>query len=384
MENFDIITNRKGTASVKWDLTPRLFGEDDILPLWVADMDFPAPNEVIQSLHKRIEHGIFGYSFATDKTNSAVASWFKNRHNWSFPEDAILYSPGVVPSLATAITTFTDKGDRILVQTPVYFPFFQLIQQNDREVIDCPLFQMNSHYEIDFDAFEKSLQQGVKLFLLCNPHNPVGKVWTKAELTKMAQLCQAYNVLIVSDEIHCDLVFPPHQHYAIAKDFKDTVITLTAPSKTFNIAGLQASLLIIENQELRVQYQNAQKKQGVFSLNALGLIGLEAAYTKGGPWLNELISYIENNKKLVSSFLMENLPNVKLVETEGTYLLWLDFRALQLSEEKITELLHKKGKLALEPGSKYGEEGTGFFRMNIGCPKDTLEEAMFRLQRALS
>ncbi|MEI5907784.1 MalY/PatB family protein [Bacillus spongiae] len=383
MENFDRIINRKATASVKWDMAESIFGERDLLPLWVADMDFEAPLPVKEALNKRVQHGIYGYSYPTTEVKSSITNWFKSRHSWSFSQDAILYSPGVVPSIATAIQSLTEKGDRILIQTPVYYPFFQLIQENDRKVVDCPLVIQNDQYHIDFDAFEECLKQGVKLFLFCSPHNPVGRVWTNEEQTKIADLCKAYNVIIISDEIHCDLVYSPHTHIPIAKANQDHVITLTAPSKTFNIAGLQSALMIIENQQLRVKIENSQKKQGFFTVNALGLVAMEAAYRDGAQWVDELLAYLEKNKKFVSSYLVQHLPNVKMIDAQGTFLLWLDFRETGFHEEEVNKRLLSKGKIALERGSKYGDAGAGFFRLNIGCSRDQLETAMHKMKQAL-
>ncbi|WP_456273512.1 MalY/PatB family protein [Bacillus sp. AK031] len=387
MHHFDLSPNRKGTSSVKWDLTKTVFGRDDVLPMWVADMDFPPPHEVIESLEERLKHGIFGYTFTGDSLSKSVSGWLKDRHGWEIKESWLLYSSGVVPAIATMIRALTEKGDNILVQSPVYTPFFSIAEKNERTVKNCPLELANAQYQIDFAAFEETLKQGVKLFLLCSPHNPGGRVWTKEELTRIADLCQKYEVLIVSDEIHADLVHKPNEHIPVAsikEEYEDFVLTLTAPSKTFNIAGLQASAMIIPNRKLREIISEEHQKQGIFTLNTFGVIGMAAAYSHGANWLDSLLNYLSDNINEVQSFVEKELPELTVMDPQATYLIWIDCRKLGKSEEELTSLLLNKGKLALEPGSKFGQGGEGFVRMNVACSRETLMDGLSRLKTALT
>ncbi len=386
MERFEKVINRKGSSSVKWDLTKTVFGEEDVLPMWVADMDFPPPNEVIADMQNRLDHGLFGYTFVGDGVATAIASWMNRHHQWRIQKNWLLYSPGVVPAISTLIQSLTEEGDKVLLQSPIYTPFFDMIEQNNRVVENCPLVYENGHYYIDFEALETSLQSGVKLFLLCNPHNPSGRVWTREELTKIGDLCLANDVIIVSDEIHSDLVFKPNKHVPIASirhDFQDQTITCIAPSKTFNLAGLQASSMIISNATIRNRISEFQKKQGFFTLNTFGIIGMESAYNKGDDWLSELLHYLKQNIDTVINHLSEKLPQVKVVDPHATYLIWLDCRALGYTDTELNNRLLQKGKLALEPGTKYGKGGEGFLRMNIACPHTTLLEGLDRFVTAL-
>lgn len=384
--NFHKEFDRSNTASVKWEMNKEVFGSRDVLPMWVADMDFPPPNEVIEEIQKRAIHGIFGYTFAPSSTAEAIQNWVQKRHGWEINRSWITYSPGVVSAISTAIQSFTSPGDKVMLQSPVYSPFFQMIEKNDRTVINSPLHLVGNQYEIDFEDFEQKLKNGVKLFLLCSPHNPGSRVWSKEELRMIADLCLKHNCLILSDEIHCDLVFQPFKHYplcSIDEKYKDIVITCMAPSKTFNIAGLQASVLIIPNATLKKAFTNTQAKQGFHGLNTFGIIGMEAAYLHGENWLDQLICYLEENISIAKQYLEEHLPNIHLIQPQGTYLLWLDCRKLQLSDEEIKERLIHKGKLALEPGTKFGSGGEGFVRMNIGCTQKTLLDGLNRLKQAL-
>ncbi|MCA1064914.1 pyridoxal phosphate-dependent aminotransferase [Rossellomorea aquimaris] len=386
MSRFEELINRKGSSSVKWDMTKTVFGKDDVLPMWVADMDFLPPQEVLDSLHERLKHGIFGYTFVGEGAASSMKDWVLKRHGWNIEESWLQYSPGVVPAISTVIQALTVPGDKVLVQSPVYTPFFSLVEDNDRVIVNSPLVYHDGSYTIDFGAFEESLKSGVKLFLLCNPHNPSGRVWTKDELTKMAQLCRKYNVVIVSDEIHSDLVFKPHTHIPVASlddAFKDMTITCIAPSKTFNLAGLQASAMITPNGDLREKMALIHKKQGFFTLNTFGIVGMEAAYRHGEGWLEEVLEYLQENVRVTKEFIIKNLPDLRLVDPEGTYLLWIDCTKMGLSDEELKERLLDKGKLALEPGTKYGSGGEGFVRMNIACPRRTLMDGLERLRTAL-
>ncbi|MDP4085669.1 MAG: MalY/PatB family protein [Bacillota bacterium] len=387
MTLFNEKINRRNTSSVKWELTKEIFGEDELWPMWVADMDFRPPQAVINALKERVEHGIFGYTFVPKSTHQAIQEWLKKRHKWEIQPNWLLYCSGVVQAISTAIQTFTNLGDKILLQAPIYTPFFEMIEKNGRSVVNSPLQLVNGRYEIDFNGFENELKNGCKLFLLCNPHNPTGRVWTKEELMKMGELCLNYDCLILSDEIHSDIVYKSFKHFPIASlshELLNQTITCIAPSKTFNLAGLQASAVIIKNEDLRTKFSETQKRQGVFSLNTFGIIGMETAYHEGEEWLEELIDYLEENKNYTIDFLDKYFPHITCIEPEGTYLLWLDCRNLSLDDKPLHNLFIQKGKLALEPGTKYGPGGEGFMRMNIACPREDLIEGLERLKKALS
>lgn len=389
MGNYDFhkSIDRQNTSSVKWGLNHVIFGTSDVLPMWVADMDFPPPKEVTEALKNRLEHGIYGYTYVPDTTTKAVQSWVKKRHDWDIHQSWVLYSPGVVPSIGIAIHTLTEPGDKVLLQSPVYTPFFNMIEKNERVVVNSPLKINNNRYEIDFDDFEKKLKEGVKLFLLCNPHNPSGRAWNEEELRKIADLCIQYNCLILSDEIHSDLIYKPNRHIPIVsleEKYQDHIITCIAPSKTFNLAGLQASAVIIPNEGIRKAFQATQGRLGFFSLNTFGVIGMEAAYQHGEAWLEELLAYLKINVDTATSFIEKELPELSVMEPDGTYLLWIDCRKLGLTDEEIKERLISKGKLGLEPGPKYGLGGDGFVRMNIACTHETLLDGLERLKAAFS
>jgi len=384
---FHKVINRSNTASVKWEMTNLVYGKEDLLPMWVADMDFTPPLKVTEAIKNRVEHGIFGYTYTPPSTGQAIKDWLGRRHNWEIETSWIQYSPGVVPSISTVILALTEPGDKVMLQSPVYTPFFTMVEKNDRIVVNAPLTLDEHRFEIDFQIFEQSLQQGVKLFLLCNPHNPGGRVWTKAELLRIGELCLKYNCLILSDEIHSDLIFKPAKHIPIAslsKDLEQNVITCVAPSKTFNLAGLQASAIITANERIRVAISKVQHQHGAFSLNVFGTVAMEAAYQHGEDWLESLLSYLKENVAIAKRYIGEKLPKLSVMEPEGTYLLWIDCRELGLSDKEIQHRLLTIGKLALEPGAKYGPGGEGFVRMNLACPQEILLEGLKRLRDSLS
>ncbi|MEN8701457.1 MalY/PatB family protein [Bacillus infantis] len=385
--DFHKSISRYETASVKWELTKDVFGSSDVLPMWVADMDFEPPEEVQKAISKRASHEVFGYTFVPPSASEAVQQWQKDQSGWEIRKSWVLYSPGVVPSISLAVQAFTSPGDKIMLQSPVYTPFFEMIEKNGRLVVNSPLALVEQRYEIDFQLFEEELKKGIKLFLLCNPHNPGGRVWKKEELLKIGELCKKYGCLILSDEIHSDLVFSPHKHIPIAslsEEFRDITITCIAPSKTFNIAGLQSSAVIIPNEQLRDKFKSIQAQQGFFTLNIFGITALEAAYRHGRDWLDQLLTYLQANYEIARSFIERELPPVKVMDLEATYLMWLDCRELSLPDKDLNSRLIEKGKIALEPGTKYGPGGEGFVRMNIACPRDTLEEGLKRLKLAFS
>lgn len=385
MEWFEKVPNRMGTRSVKWDLNKVIYGSEEVLPMWVADMDFSAPSEVVNALVERAQHGIFGYTVTDQKINTAISDWLKNRHNWEIHHPWIVYSPGVVTTLHMAVQALTEKGDNILIQTPVYPPFYDLVKKHDRELLTNPLILSNGKYEIDFDNFEAQLKKGVRAFILCNPHNPVGRVWTKEELNRMAELCLQYDTLIFSDEIHADLVFNPHTHIPIGslnKEVNKQTITAMSPTKTFNLAGLQASFAVIEDAEKRKKIEYHFEKQGLKMLNTMGIVAMEAGFAKGEDWLEGLLAVLEQHKSFVIE-AFKNREEIDIIEPEGTYLLWMDCRKLKMTNEELKNFFKKEAKVGLNDGLSFGADGEGFMRLNAGCPRVTLEQGVNRILSAL-
>ncbi|MGM9955369.1 MAG: MalY/PatB family protein [Peribacillus sp.] len=386
---FDEHISREHTGSVKWDkmALTSLYGREDVLPMWVADMDFPSPEPIQKALIERANHPVFGYTVPSESVYGEIQKWVKDRHQWSITKDMITFSSGVVSAIGSTIQAFTEPGDKILVQSPVYTPFFDMIKNNGREVVNSPLLLEANRFAIDFEDLEEKLKTGVKLFLLCSPHNPGGRIWTKEELLRIGELCLAHHVTIVSDEIHADLFHSTAMHHPIASladKLADITVTLMAPSKTFNIAGLQASFLITSNKELQVKLQNAQTRQAFHGLNIFALTAMEAAYRDGLSWLTDLIEYIEENVKVAEAFISAEIPSLRVMHPDASYLLWIDCRELGLSDKEIQERLIHKGKIALEPGTKYGAGGEGFVRMNIGCSRSLLQDGLTRLKLAFS
>ncbi|PPA69986.1 MalY/PatB family protein [Jeotgalibacillus proteolyticus] len=387
MEQFDEKIHRAGTSSVKWDMLKTVFGSEDLLPMWVADMDFKPPQPVLDSLEKRLQQPPYGYTFVPDSTGNAVVSWLERRHSWPISRAWILYSIGVVPSISVAIRALSEPGDQVLVMTPVYTPFFQMVELNDRKLATTLLKEKNERYEINWEDFEEKLKD-TALFLLCSPHNPSGRVWSKDELHKISELCLKHDVLIISDEIHSDLIYSHSKHVPAAlaagnNEKSKHIITLAAPSKTFNLAGLQASVIISASQEIREKIQAEQTKMGFFTLNTFGIAAMEAAYLEGEEWLDALMNYLEGNLSLVRE-AVEEIPGLSLMEPDSTYLLWLNFKETGKSDEEVNDALLKKAKLALEPGEKYGEGGQGFVRMNIACSRELVREGIKRLKLAFT
>jgi cystathionine beta-lyase len=386
MTNFDRIIPRKNTNSYKWDRCEEIFGTDDLIPMWVADMDFEAPKEVKKALKDRIEHGVFGYTFIPDSFYDSIIDWQFSRNNWKIEKDWIIIAPGVVPSIKACIQSFTSPGEEIIVQTPVYFPFFSSIRLNGRILVENPLKFSSGNYRMDFEDLERKINDKTRMLILCNPHNPVGRVWKKEELERLGEICLRNNITIVSDEIHSDLIMPGYKHTPIAsisKEFSDITVTCTSVSKTFNLAGLSTSYLIISNPVLRNRYVHTAQRNGLLTTNIFGIIALEVSYRYGFKWLDDLIEYLRENRDFVKDFLKERIPSVKTTELEGTYLMWLNFRELGLKQEELKNLLYNEAKVGLQDGVMFGEEGDGFMRMNIACPRSTLGEAMKRMEKAI-
>ncbi|MBM7694401.1 cystathionine beta-lyase [Peribacillus deserti] len=384
---FDQVIVRKNTSCLKWDGVGERFGDHELLPMWVADMDFPSPPSITAALEARIKHPVFGYTSPSKELYDSITLWMEKRHNWYIEKSWIQFSAGVVSALGTCIQALTEHGDRILVQSPVYAPFFNMVTRNNRTLVNNELVLENGRYVIDFEDFEEKLKSGVKLFLLCSPHNPGGRVWTRDELETIGELCRRHNVIIISDEIHADLALAPNRHIPIASlspEMADITITAMAPSKTFNIAGLQASIVISQNEELMRKFNDVHDRRGFDGLNIFALTAMEAAYTGGSDWLDSIAAYIKENAEYANSFIKRELPAISCMMPEASFLLWMNCRNLHLSDTELNEMLTKKGKLALDPGTKYGPGGEGFVRMNIGCPRELLADGLNRLKTALT
>ncbi|MCL2231094.1 MAG: pyridoxal phosphate-dependent aminotransferase [Treponema sp.] len=382
--DFDTIIERKNTNAIKYDPISR--GKpQDVLPLWVADMDFSAPPCVEEAITKRAMHGIYGYSEPGASYYTAVQNWFKNRFDWNTEKEWLLITPGVVNALYLAVRAFTNPGDAIVIQQPVYYPFASSVQKTGRTLLVNELVYKDGFYTIDFEDFETQIKQA-KLFILCSPHNPAGRVWTRDELIRMGEICLRYGVKVIADEIHQDIIFSPNKHLVFAKlddRFADITITCTAPSKTFNLAGLNHANIFIENEKLRSSFKKEYEIAGLSQPNIMGLISCEAAYTDGEPWLSELINYLADNMTLIDNFLKTNIPKIKLVKPQGTYLAWLDFKELGLSSNELNSAITQKCKLWLNDGPMFGKGGSGFQRMNAACPRSILQkgcEALLRLR----
>ena len=384
--SFDEIIEREGTACVKWDLRDKVFGNPDVLPMWVADMDFKTPGFITDAVITRAKHAVYGYSFREDGYYTSVINWMQSHHGWAIEQDWIVHTPGVVPLLYMATLAFTNPGDSVLIQTPVYPPFFDAVIKNDRKLVFNPLILKGNRYEIDFEDLDLKLAL-CKMMILSNPHNPVSRVWTKDELLEIGRLCLKHNVLLISDEIHCDLVFSNYKHIptaSLSPEIANNTLTCLASSKTFNTAGLSTSNVVVSNPELRAILDKTIQSVHIDAGNLFGAVASEAAYTHGEEWHRQLIAYLEGNVELVRSFLSEKLPDIKLIEPEATYLLWLDFRALGLSQPDLVNLLIHKAGLGLNDGTAFGTDGTGFMRINIGCPRSMLLDGLQRLEKALT
>lgn len=379
-------TTRVGSHSVKWDARKEIFGTEDVLPMWIADMDFKAAEVINHAIRERAEHGFYGYTL--DKSQQKhVINWVKMRHNFKIKSDEIIFSPGVIPSLNSAINTFTAAGDKILIQTPVYTPFFNLIKDNKRQVVENELILNNDRYEIDFKVLEEQLKQGVKAFILCSPHNPVGRVWTKDELKRIATLCLENDVLIFSDEIHADLTYTGYKHIPLAslsEEISQQTITFMSPTKTFNLAGLQVSYIIAQNKEAKSQLDQTLNRQGLNMINTFGVVGIEAAYTKGEAWLDDLLIQLEKHRDYVKTRLEKETELLKVIHAEGTYLLWIDCSLLGLTPDELNDFFIREAKVGLNRGISYGEAGKDFMRINIACPPELLTEGIDRIIHAVN
>jgi cysteine-S-conjugate beta-lyase len=378
--NFDTIIDRYGTNSIKYDFAREKGKPQGLLPMWVADMDFTAPPEVLADIQQTVAHGIFGYSAPKSDYYNTVIKWFNNHFGYRVQRHEIVTLPGVVYGLAQAVRAYTLPGEAVMIQTPVYYPFYDVIRDNDRILVSNSLIYHDGEYGIDFEDFEQKIKDyGVKLFILCSPHNPVGRVWTREELGQMNDICVKYDITIVSDEIHCDFTWNGYSHTCFGL-LNENAIIATAPSKTFNLAGLQVSNLIIKNEEFRKKMKAEIIRSGYSQLNTIGIVACQSAYAKGDMWLKELKVYLEDNIKTVREFLAIRLPKIKLVEPQAMYLLWLDFSQYELPQAELDRRV-ENAKLWLNSGTMFGAEGKGFQRINIACPKSVLIDALEKLEK---
>lgn len=378
--NFDEITPRRGTNSYKWDSAT----DEEVLPMWVADMDFRTAPPVIETLTRRVQHGIFGYTRVPDAYYHAVTDWFARRHKWQIEKPWIVYTTGVVPALSAILKALTVPGDRIIIQTPVYNCFFSTIRNNGCEIVSSPLLRKSNTYHIDFDDFErKAADEKTKIFILCNPHNPVGRIWTREELTRIGEICLRHHVFVIADEIHCELVRPGLTYTPFAslgEDFLQHSATCVSPSKAFNLAGLQIANIIIADGETRTKVSKAISLNEIGSVNPFGVDGLIAAYNEGGEWLDQLNIYLHENYRYMKEFCETQLPQFPIADLEGTYLVWMDCSVLGKNSEELEHLFIDKGKLWLNAGTMYGSEGEGFMRWNIACPRSLLKKGLERFR----
>lgn len=383
--NFDEVIDRRHTDCEKYDHLKPHFGREDVLPMWVADMDFQTAPEIIEAAMSCCRKGVFGYTYRSDEAKQAFIDWVERRYHWKVEMSWLSTSPGIVTALSIAVRSFTDKGDRVLIQTPVYPPFHSVVQDNGRELVSSSLIVRNGHYEVDWDDFEGKLKKGIKLFILCNSHNPVGRVWTREELQKMGNLCCEYDVLILSDEIHADLALFGNSHTmmaSVSQEIGNRTLTAMAPSKTFNIAGMMNSIIFSSSAVLLQKFNQELLNLHLDLGNIFGHVTMKAAYRYGEEWLKSLVSYLEKNVEFATDFLEKEMPAVRMYKPEGSFLLWLDFRELGMTHEEVGRILTDKALVGLNDGAAFGKEGIGFRRMNIGCPRSVLEEGLYRIARA--
>lgn len=385
--NFDKCINRIGTDCVKWDSREE-YSSGEVIPMWIGDMDFECPSAIVDALKKRCEHHIYGYAHRSEKFQNITVDWVKRRHNLDIKSEWVTFSPGVVPAISAFVQTMTKPGDKILIQRPVYYPFTNTIESCGREVVSNSLVLKNGHYEIDFDDLEKKAQRDdINTMILCNPHNPVGRVYTSDELNRIADICIKNNIIVFCDEIHSDFIFSGNNHISLASlsdEISKLTITSMAPSKTFNIAGLQAASVITSNKDFLERLENHFKMNTQHCINDFGLVAYEAAYTSCDDYVDELINYVEENSKFLSEYIENEVKGVKVTKQEGTYFVWLDLRELNMKNEELDKFFMEKVKVSLDSGYIFGPEGDGFMRINVACPRERLVEALHRINKAVN
>ena len=385
--NFDKIISRENSASVKYDLRKDVFGVEDILPLWVADMDFETPDFIREAVLKRASHPVYGYTFRTPLFSQSIMDWMMKRHKWEIKKEWVSFSPGVVPALNMAVLAFTKPGDKVVIQPPVYFPFYTAVKNHGRELLYNQLIEKNGRYEMDFEDLEKKADEKTRLLLLCHPHNPVGRLWSEQELETLVEICARKNILIISDEIHSDLMLNGNVHVPIAslsKKAADITLTCISPSKTFNLAGLSTSALIIPNEIHKKTYEKMLEGLHIGMGNLFGITALEAAYNQGEEWLGQLLQYLDQNLSLLTEYIESRIPLIKVIQPEATYLVWLDFRKLNLKSKELKEFVIRKAGIGLNDGPSFGPGGDGFQRINIALPRERLLLALEKLEKAVN
>jgi cystathionine beta-lyase len=382
--DFDLAINREGTYSLKYDARQTLFGRADITPMWVADMDFATPQAVTRALTERAKSPIYGYTHFPDSLYDSLINWLKRRHGWEIKREWIVMCPGVVPSLHAAVMAFAQPNQAVIVQPPVYFPFFYAVTHTGRQLVKNTLLFENNRYSIDFDHLEQCAKDA-RMLLLCSPHNPVGRVWQQEELKRILNIAEKHDLIILSDEIHADLIYPDYKHHMLATLARSTnhIITAVAPSKTFNIPGLGLSALIVPDAEHRTAINKAFDTMHISAANPFSIAAFEAAYSEGEAWLDALLAYLRETRNFVATYLAAHLPQIKLIAPEGTYLLWLDCRGLGMSDHELKHFFVHKAGLGLSPGTLFGEAGSGHMRMNIGAPKQTIANALDNISKVL-
>lgn len=384
--DFDEIVNRENSNCYKYDKRDEIFGRKDVIPMWVADTDFRIPDFIVDAIRERVSHEIMGYTFRPDEEYESIISWVGKRHHWKVKKEWIGFTPGVVPGLNMAVLAFTEPGDKIIIQTPVYHPFYSAVKDHGRQLVLNPLRLADGRYRMDLENLRQQVDEKTKMLILCSPHNPTGNVWKTDELKELAGFCTERNILIISDEIHADIIYPGNKHVptaSISDEIADNVVTLMAPSKTFNFAGLATSYFIASNKRLFDTLNNFISSFHLTMGNMFGNVAMVAAYTKGEPWLEQLLVYLKGNVDFARNFINNELPDVRLIEPEATFLLWTDFRATGLSPVNLKKLMIEKAGLGLSDGFIFGTDGAGFQRINIGCPRSVLEKALFNIKNAL-
>lgn len=384
--NFDELIDRRHTGSVKWDGMKNAFGRDDLTAMWVADMDFRTPPFVMDALRQRLEHEVLGYAMPCEGWDTTICHWLQKRHQWEVRPDWLTFVPGIVRGQAFALLCFTHPGDRVLVMTPVYHPFFLVTERLKREAVRSPLDLRDGHYHIDFDRLRHDLQ-GCKALVLCNPHNPGGRVWTVDELRRIAELCQESGTLVISDEIHADLTLPPYKHHpfaTVSPAAASNSVTFMAPSKTFNMPGVQSSFAIVPDDTLRARFQQFMEAGEFCEGHLFAYIGCKAAFEHGEEWLNQLLAYIQGNIDFTESYLRQHIPAIGMIRPQASFLVFLDCRQLGLEQEALERLFADKARLALNTGTTFGEPGRGFMRLNVGCPRAALKQALDQLAEAVA
>lgn len=383
--NFDEVVCRKHTDALKLEALAPRWGRTDLLPMWVADMDFKTPPFIVEVMKKRMECEVFGYTARPESWYEAIISWQARRHQWTITKEMISFVPGVVPALAMAVQSFTERGEKVMIQQPVYNPFAQVVRNNHRELVNCPLELKDGQYHINFEVFEEKIK-GCKLFLFCHPHNPGGRVWTREELQKVAAICAQNNVIIVADEIHADLTLPPYQHIpfaTVSEEAAQNSVVFASPSKAFNMAGLATSYAVITNPTLRRRFESYVEGNELAAGNVFAFNTVVAAYNKGGEWLQQMLNYVQGNVDEVIHYIEKYIPQLKVIVPQASYLVFIDFSALQLSQKEIVALCTDKAHLALNDGAIYGEEGKGYMRINLACPRSVVKQALIQLKEAV-